>query len=139
MSAGDPDWQIMTKLALVILLVAIAAPAFAQTTVTIAVFPTTATDPNVAAPVAAPVSYPMAGALCGQTKVTPQNNPTNPTTAAFDDPADATKDCVIDARVQLAALANGSYKAAAKFDSDSYSATFSNPFARVRVAGLRIR
>lgn len=128
----------MKILLLASVLAACASPAFAQTTITIAIYPTTAADPNVATPSAAPVTYPMSGAACGQTKAPTPSNPINPTLASFDDPADATKDCVLNIATQIAALASGNYKASAKFDADTYPTVFSNPFVRARVGNLRV-
>jgi hypothetical protein len=122
-----------------VLALVLAAPLSAQTSVTIAVFASTAPDPNTATPVAPAVTYAMSGIACGQAKVTPAGNVVNPTTTAFDDPSDATKDCVINALPQLAALPNGTYRAAAHFDSDPAWSAFSNPFDRRRVANVRVR
>lgn len=136
-------------------LLMIAMPAFAQLTpeptinYTLAVYASTATDPNTSPHVGTDVVYPVAIVQCGLTpKATPPASINNPTHSRFDDPADATKDCEVNMLTQVAALpvANG-YKAAIKANgattSSLYSGFSSNSFNRVPVApplvtGVRI-
>lgn len=109
------------------LLVLLASPAFAQTTV--ALYARTAVDPNGTTPLVAPVQQPAA---CGQVpkyvEVLPIVNVQG--FAVYDDPANPTTlDCVADFRAQLAVLPRpGTYKAAIKVGSEPFS-EFSSEFS----------
>ena len=135
----------MKHLTLAALVCLVAAPAFAQLTpeptvnYSVALYASTATDPNVSPFVTGPTVYPLSQVQCGLAKVTGSGGTlNNPTKARFDDPADATKDCEINVVAQVAALANGSgYKAAMRANgATTFSpwSAFSNSFNRVPVA-----
>lgn len=107
------------------------ASAQAQPTVsyTFAIYATTATDPNVTAPLNTAV-YPLAGVSCGQVKTAapPAGTLVNPTEARLDDPADATKDCVVTIAPQVQAMAVGTYKGALRANGSATNSAYS-PFA----------
>lgn len=105
---------------------ALAFPAMAQPA-TIAVFPATASDPNTAVPIAAPVQYtPTCGVTPKLVEITPI---VNPNTGAYDDPADASKDCTLNIAAQFSALPQGqTYKAAVKLGVDPFG-PFSTAFS----------
>lgn len=110
----------------------------------LAVFATTTTDPNAAVPVLAPVNYLAASFVCGLPHPSPLASVTNPTSAYFDDPTDATKSCRLSVGPQLKALGFGTYLAALKLnglnDATAYG-PLSNPFNRrlMLPANLQIR
>lgn len=120
--------------------------AHAQTTgYSVGVFASTVTDANTATPVVAPITYPIALVTCGLAKTTVTGVPINPTTARFDDPADATKDCSINVTNQIKALpAAIGYKSAAQTLEGTVASIWSNlsnPFDKkpIPVTGLRIQ
>jgi hypothetical protein len=101
-------------------------------------------------PVQPPNNYPASAAVCGQAKVNP-GTVTNPTEIRFDDPADATRDCVVPASTaggDLASIPFGTgYRAAARArgaNTVSVWSALSNPFDIARVppatpTGVRVR
>lgn len=102
----------MTKTLFALLLIVLATPALAQPA-TVAVFSSTALDANTATPVMPAWTY--AAPVCGQRPKLVEAPPiVNADTGAYDDPTDATADCRLDLRPQLAALPLGSYRAAVK-------------------------
>lgn len=106
-----------------------ASNAFAQSA-TIAVFSPTATDPNTATPISSAVQL---APLCDQPLDT-RETALNPTEGAYDDPARPGRECRVDVRAQLAAIAPGTgYKAAVRVGTGRYGA-FSNAFALAQPA-----
>jgi hypothetical protein len=96
----------------------------ASVNVTIAIFTTGATDPNVNSPVAPPVTYRMAtcGAALGAEQLV------NPTTAFWNNALSGTE-CTITITPQITALTNGTYKGAMRIGGGRYG-TFSSTFTR---------
>lgn len=107
-------------------------PSVAHAATLIAIFPESATDPNLSVPLAAPVSYtPTCGLVPKYVEPMPVNPITTFADAVYDDFPDTTKDCRVSFYQQILALPRGfTYKVAAKTDADGfvYSA-FSSPFA----------
>ena len=102
------------------------ASVFAQMTVTLAIFPATATDANTSLPVMPPVTY--GDSVCGQPKYVEVVPLVNPADAYFDDPSNVTQDCTIDMLMQMRGVPDGSgYKAAMKVGAGRYG-LFSSPF-----------
>lgn len=58
------------------------------------------------------VTYPVASVVCGQPKQPQPTNVVNPSAATYDDPSDASKDCVVQVGAQVTALAPGMYRSA---------------------------
>ena len=125
-------------MALVLAVLASAVSAQVEPTVsrTIDVFSQGA-DPATATPVRS-TTFTAAQTVCGQTKVTITGTPINPTKVYVADPADATKDCVIDATSFLGTVpAPGTYILTTKRNGAttvSPRSAASNPFERRALA-----
>lgn len=98
--------------------------AFAQAA-TVAIFASTATDPNVSAPLSSAVYTPV----CSQPAFTETLPIINPADGFYADPASALSDCRIALTAQIAALPNGTgYRGAVKIGNGLFG-PFSSAFA----------
>lgn len=135
-------------LMMIVLPAALLAQIETPVSVTVAIFASTATDPNVNAPIRPPVSYALSGITCGASKVMPPPIVNNPTEARYDDPANTVNDCFFNVAAQIVALPIGvNYKAAFRQNGATTAGLyggFSNAFNRVQTApaplsGPRVR
>ena len=88
-------------------------------TVTVALFASSATDPNVDSPVQTPVVYTTQQCL-GTTLGSESPPITNPNQGFWEWPVSSGKECIVDIGAQVRRLPAGSYKGAIKVESGSY-------------------
>ncbi len=94
---------------------------------TIAIYASSALDPNTAMPVANPVTY--LSPRCDQAAFTEPQPLTNPTEGGYDDPVKAGRFCLVDVTAQIAVLPAGiNYKGAVRLGSGIYG-PFTGAFA----------
>lgn len=94
-------------------------------TATIAIFDTSATDPNADSPIST-ATY--TNIPCGARLGT--QNLTDPTLGFWSDPRQPADECVVNMSAQIAALASGSYKAAVKIGGEASYGSFSSTFSK---------
>lgn len=87
-------------------------------TVTVAVFASSATNPNTDSPVMTPVDYVFQS--CGFSLGSESPPISNPNEGFWEHPSGSGLECRIDVAAQLDALPPGSYKAAVKIGSGTY-------------------
>lgn len=114
----------MRRIAVLIVVMISSCPAWAQAT--IATFASSATDPNLSVAMSTRSYTATCGVAPKLSEVVPIVNPVE---GAYDDPADATKDCRIDISQQVSALPVGTgYKAALKLGAEPFG-PFTTAFA----------
>lgn len=87
------------------------------TSITIAIFASSATDPNSDTPVATAVTY---TALSCKRTLLAEGSLTDPRVGFFEWPLSSGQECSVDISAQVDALAPGTYKASVKLASDNY-------------------
>lgn len=125
-SDGDRHVNYVRNLAILgALAVGVVASAQTQAPVsyTVGIWPSTATDPNLSAPLSTAL-YPLSAVTCGEPRQLSLPTIINPDEGRFDDPANATLDCVVAIRTQILTVPPGTYKVALRVNGATESSLY---------------